>query len=32
MTPRKIRERLAEKRERVDPVEYVEALQYVRGN
>lgn len=32
MTPRKVRERLAEKEGRVDPREYVEALQYVRGN
>jgi hypothetical protein len=30
-TPNTIRERLAEAEGRVDPEEYVEALQYVRG-
>lgn len=32
MTSRRIRERLAETEERVDSREYVEVLQYVRGN
>jgi hypothetical protein len=32
MSPRKIRERLAEAEDRVDPHEYVEALRYVRGH
>jgi hypothetical protein len=32
MTPDRIRERLEETEGRVDPVEYAEALQYVRDN
>lgn len=32
MTPTKIRERLDETEGRVDPEEYVSALEYVRGN
>lgn len=32
MSPTKIRERLAETEGRVDPEEYVSALDYVRGN
>jgi len=31
MTPTKVRERLAEADDAVDPEEYVSALQYVRG-
>ncbi len=32
MSPTRIRERLAETEGRVDPEEYVSALDYVRGN
>ncbi len=32
MTPTKIRERLSEVDDKVDPEEYVAALQYVRGH
>jgi len=32
MTPTKIRERLRESEERVDPTEYVSALEYVRDD
>ncbi len=32
MTPSRIRERLAESDERIDPATYVEALRYVRDD